>query len=287
MARGAADDSQNDRGRKRAGVDDCQKRRFTRSSHFRSSHFYNVAMNAAEIQQACQLGNDQLIRMQYLAAERTLAAAEEAAWEARDFDSLARLYMPLQEARRQRRQRCGEGVVRLDLARTGPDDPLNAAEIIGKFPQGQLLLAGWGSIQPAIEARRLAADRGLYVEIFLAAVYPAGAERVIAIVPTEEFALPAAGEINIDALLRRLPAHCIVLAQSELGQGTHAQVMSLWERLHAPFLALADSATDLRRKIDGYRRTIRVDYACELAHQKLSDAARELARSVPIKHADS
>jgi hypothetical protein len=287
MARGAADDSQDDRGWQRDRVDKYQKRRFTWSSHFRSSHFYNAAMNAAEIQQACQLGNDQLIRMEYLAAERTLAAAEEAAWEAGDFDSLARLYMPLQEARRQRRQRCGEGVVRLDLAQMRPGDPLNAAEIIGKFPQGQLLLAGWGSIQPAIEARRIAAERGLYVEIFLAAVYPAGAGRVIAIVPTEDVALPAAVEMDIDTLLRRLPAHCIVMPQSELGQRAAPQVMSLWERLHAPFLAAADSATDLRRKIDGYRRTIRVDYACELAHQKLSDTARELARSVPSKHPDS
>ena len=33
------------------------------------------------------------------------------------------------------------------------------------------------------------------------------------------------------------------------------------------------------QKINHYRRTIRVDYACELAHQKLSSVARELGRA--------
>jgi hypothetical protein len=34
----------------------------------------------------------------------------------------------------------------------------------------------------------------------------------------------------------------------------------------------------LERKIDGYRRTIEVDYACELAHQRLSAVAARVAR---------
>jgi hypothetical protein len=50
--------------------------------------------------------------------------------------------------------------------------------------------------------------------------------------------------------------------------------MSLWERLHAPFLASADAEVDPMRKIEAYRRAIQVDYACELAHQKLADVAR-------------
>jgi hypothetical protein len=54
--------------------------------------------------------------------------------------------------------------------------------------------------------------------------------------------------------------------------------MTLWERLHAPFLAAADAQSDPIRKMDLYRRTIQVDYACELAHQKLSDVAKNLSR---------
>jgi hypothetical protein len=58
--------------------------------------------------------------------------------------------------------------------------------------------------------------------------------------------------------------------------------MALWERLHEPFLAEADAETEPVRQIEGYRLTTRVDYASELAHQKLSDAAHRLAREARI-----
>jgi len=76
-----------------------------------------------------------------------------------------------------------------------------------------------------------------------------------------------------------------VLGENELPKGsrkgtwqTYAEVMGMWERLHAPFLASADAEADPLRKIEAYRRVIRVDYACELAHQKLSQVAHDLAR---------
>src|SRR5881275_2878658 len=106
----------------------------------------------ANLQSLCEHGQEQLMRMEYLEAEKTLCNAEKIAFEQRDFDTLGRLYMPLQEARRQRRQRCGEGIVRLDLIARGAGDPIRAQEIIEKYPHGQLLIAGWGSIQPAVES---------------------------------------------------------------------------------------------------------------------------------------
>ena len=57
------------------------------------------------------------------------------AWRHRDWDTLARLYMPLQEARRQRRQRCGEGTVALDLAGPIPYPALNSL-FDGLHPHG-------------------------------------------------------------------------------------------------------------------------------------------------------
>jgi hypothetical protein len=54
--------------------------------------------------------------------------------------------------------------------------------------------------------------------------------------------------------------------------------MALWERLAAPFLAAADSSVDPIARVVGYRQTIRVDYACELAHQHLSDLAKTMDR---------
>jgi hypothetical protein len=242
-----------------------------------------------DLQSRCELGQRQLMEMKYLEAEATLAAAEEDAWANRDFDTLSRLYMPLQETRRQRRQRCGEGIVRLDILAAGPDDPaVDPQRVIEDFPHGQLLVAGWKTIEPARNVRRLQRERGLFVETFLAAVFPAGAARIIAIVPTEDVALPTNVPASIDKLIRRLPPHSIVLSENELPKGsrpgtpqTYGEVMSMWERLHYPFLAAADMRVDPAQKIEGYRKTILVDYACELAHQKLSHAAKKLI-SLPL-----
>lgn len=254
---------------------------------------YNPGMSAPayDLQSLCESGQQQLMRMEYLEAEATLARAEREAWAVRDWDTLARLYMPLQEARRQKRQRCGEGVVCLDLAAQGPEDHVDARRVIENYPHGQLLVAGWGSIAPALEVRRLQAEHGLYVETFLAAVYPIGttdrnaAPTAVVIVPLEDVRLPDPSPRSIDDLLRALPAHSVVIPDRDLPRGsrrgdtrTYGEVMAMWERLHAPFLAAADSQPDPVRKMEGYRTTLRVDYACELAHQKLSSVAKDLAR---------
>lgn len=239
-----------------------------------------------DLQSRCDLGQQQLMRTEYLDAEETLAAAEAQAWDRKDFDTLSRLYMPLQEARRQRRQVCGEGTVCLDLLATGPEDEIDGRRIVENYPHGQLLVAGWGTLEPALAVRRLQREHKLYLETFLGAVYPIGGSRVVVIAPLEDVALPDVQPRSVDDLIHRLPAHCIVLGADELPAGQHkgdtntfARVMAMWERLHAPFLAAADTQVDPVQKIDAYRRTQRVDYGCELAHQKAADVARELARS--------
>jgi len=80
-----------------------------------------------------------------------------------------------------------------------------------------------------------------------------------------------------EVFIRRMLVHSIVLSESELQTRTYATTMSLWERLHAPFLAASEIAPDPVQKIEAYRETIGVDYACELAHQNISDLARKLA----------
>ena len=244
-------------------------------------------MTRDELQVQCELGQQELMRMNYLEAERILAAAEGVAWEQRDFDTLARLYMPLQETRRQIRIRCGEGDVALDLFAPDPDAPLNAELILESFPFGQLLVAGWGSIDVAKDVRRLAHERGLFVETFLGAVYPTDEGLMIAIVPgADGVPVPNATERSREELWKLLPLNALLLRPDELPRGfrrgtteTFAKVSSLWERLHLPFLRAADAEADPLRRIEGYRRTIGVDYACELAHQKLSTTARELGRA--------
>ena len=51
-----------------------------------------------------------------------------------------------------------------------------------------------------------------------------------------------------------------------------------WHQQVQTLLADADAEIDPVRQIERYRLTARVDYASELAHQKLSDAAHRLAR---------
>jgi hypothetical protein len=243
---------------------------------------------SADLQSLCETGQEQLMRMEYLQAEATLARAERQAWGARDWDTLARLYMPLQEARRQKRQRCGEGVVCLDLVAQGPDDHVDARRVVENYSHGQLLVAGWGSVAPALEVRRMQAEHGLYLETFLAAVYPvegAGSATIIAIVPTGDDPLPDPAPHRLDVVSEHLPEHSILVPANELPHGsrrgctgTYAEVMALWERLHRPFLAAADAQAEPVARMEGYRATLRVDYACELAHQKLSDVAKDLAR---------
>src|SRR5437763_13710397 len=174
-----------------------------------------------DLQSLCELGQEQLMRMEYLDAEKTLCEAEKIAFAQRDFDTLARLYMPLQEARRQRRQGCGEGVVCLDLIAQGPEDALDGKHVVENYPHGQLLVAGWGTIEPALTVRALQREHKLYLETFLAAVYPiaGGSGRAVVIAPLEEVALPDATPRSVDELIRGLPAQCIVLNADQLPTG--------------------------------------------------------------------
>ena len=237
------------------------------------------------LQLLCEQGQEQLSRMQYLDAQAKLERAEAEAIAADDLDTLSRLYMPLQETRRQIRQRCGEGIVKLDLFAKSLKETLDPEQIVTAYPHGQALIAGYGSIEPALRVRQLARQRKLYLETFLAAVFPVGGSFAVAIVPLPNVALPPMGERSPDDLIRTLPPHSLIFAENELPRGeqrgdwkTFARVMDLWERLHSPFLAAADMQREAHHRIEGFRKTIRVDNACELAHQKLSRTAHELVR---------
>ncbi|HEX8322423.1 MAG TPA: hypothetical protein VF595_00795 [Tepidisphaeraceae bacterium] len=237
------------------------------------------------IQSLCEQGQAALLATDYLAAERHLVAAEELAWDADHFDALARLYMPLQEARRQRRQTCGDGVFASVIARS-PSDEIDADALAERHPRGQLIVAGFGSIGPAANLRAIAAQRGLYLDLPLAAAYDVGGQATVLIVPTADVAPPPAEKVgSIDALLRLAPPHSVVVPAAALppdqprgDSATFGYAMSLWETLHGPFLGLADSTMDPRQKLIAYRQTIRVDYACEFAHQRFSQTARLLSR---------
>jgi hypothetical protein len=241
-------------------------------------------MSEEALQSACEQGQRELMETRYLDAVHTLVAAEAAAWTARDFDTLARLYLPLQESRRQARQRCGEGIVDLSIIAADDAHPFDPGKLADKHPHGQLLIAEWMSTTPAARLREIAGEKKLYVETFLAAVYPARETMMLIVLPLPDWTMPPAGMSRLD-LLDRLPYGSITLDPEVLPLGsrhgsteTYAEVMALWEQLHRPFLDAADAEKDPIRKMERYRKAIAVDPACELAHQHLADVARELAR---------
>src|SRR4051794_3913450 len=157
-----------------------------------------------QLQSLCEAGQDALERTDYLRAEALLVQADQLATRSEDFDTLARLYMPLQEARRQRRQRCGEGVVQLDLISTGPNDVPDADRIVADHPHGQFLIAGWCTPAPAARARQIQQERGLYAETLLAAALPTAQGPLVVIVPFADVALPSADAAS------RLPANALI-----------------------------------------------------------------------------
>lgn len=108
--------------------------------------------------------SQKLAAMEYLDAEQLCLSALAAAKAAGDFDRYSRIVLPLQEARRQRRQIAADaGVAVLGEPRRTADQILDAHR------QGCLLL-----IDPPYSAddeaaiRRLAAERKLYIEVLRA-----------------------------------------------------------------------------------------------------------------------
>jgi hypothetical protein len=97
--------------------------------------------------------------------------------------------------------------------------------------------------------------------------------------------MPPPMPMSVTRLMSALPPQSIVLPAEQLPRAvekgdtrTFAFTMAWWEQLHMPFLAAADLERRPAARIEAYRRVIAVDYACELAHQKLAAVAREMDR---------
>ncbi len=174
-------------------------------------------MLQTDLQKLCEQGQLELMETRYLDAAVTFEMAEHHAWESRDFDTLSRLYLPLQETRRQIRQRCGEGAVQMHLLQMSADQPIDAAEVMHQYPTGQLLVGGWGTTRPAEQIRQKAREQKLYLESFLAAVYPVNdvLKPVVAISPAAASLPPVAGR-SLDQLKSLLPQNSLLVHVEEL-----------------------------------------------------------------------
>ena len=142
-------------------------------------------------------------------------------------------------------------------------------------------MAGWGRSSRPIGVRDLAARHGRYVETFLAATIPWAGQGDRDRPDRGRCAPTAERDWSIDALVPNLPAHSIVLAESELPRAfargrrrLMREVMAMWERFAAPFLAAAEQSKDPIAKAVGFRQTIRRGLRLRTGHQHLSDLAK-------------
>lgn len=239
-----------------------------------------------DLQELCARGQDLLERRSYVEAELLLERARRDAMQQQDWDTLARLLMPLQEARRQRRQLTLQGVFCLDLVAQGPSDQIEGRHVIENYPHGTLLVAGWGTLEAGLQTRRLQARFRILVDVLLGAVYPLiGGGHAVVVVPHENVVLPEIRPRRLKEMASVMPHDSMIMREEDLPTGLMASspqrielIEGWWERLHGPFLRRARATEDPQRRVEAYSNVLRVDYACEFAHQELSDTARELAR---------
>jgi hypothetical protein len=235
-----------------------------------------------DLQGMCAQGQRLLALTDYLAAEEVLEKAVHLAADSGDWDTVSRGLMPLQEARRQARQRCGEGEVDLTIRLPhGVATDEKAAQawaegFLSQHGEGQFLVAGHDSLLPAIKLRELASKRKLYVECLLAKWTKNATGNVLVKVLAE-----ATGDADLERSDDQLQ-----LKQAQGDTHSYARVMKLWEDLAMPALRqaqtiahqLKNKQATMRQVFEAYIRVIRIDNACELAHQELAACAKEHAR---------
>jgi hypothetical protein len=223
---------------------------------------------------------DALTRMDYLTCEALCLRAAEAAGAAGAWDAYARVLLPLQESRRQRRLIAADGAIRLGSG--GLD--LEPATMLAALKQlgaagGCLVVTSPARRDDAAAIERAARAERLYVEVLYAE--PAGAasgspQQWLVMSPTHErprCQLPApatelrdrwlVGDGGDPAAVRRRQAAAWFLAAGEaLGDAA---------------LAAMDATAPAARRMAQLQAALEAVTDHELLHQRLFDAAAQLA----------
>lgn len=196
---------------------------------------------------AWDLGQRQLAAGNYVAARDALASAEAAACEARDAASLARIYLPLLEARRQIRYLAAEG--RIEIL---PTEILTSAD---RGIQERLLIADQSVAAPAAPDCRLPIQ---WITSESAAIGPSTDTALV--VP-----LPHPGVYDGRRGIGAVARESILIAWEALALK--------WQRLH-PFTTSRDPWAE----IAWLRQALAVDPACEPVSMRLISLAEGIER---------
>ncbi len=118
-----------------------------------------------DIDQIMERASQVLAGMDYLECEALCVQALALARQRRDWDYYARILLPLQESRRQRRIIAAAGVVRLGTSETPPDA---AASLLEKFDSGCIVLTHPLNALDAAALQTEARTRRRHIEVLFA-----------------------------------------------------------------------------------------------------------------------
>lgn len=267
------------RGRRRLGIKEGQQE---------TSH--NVATTSTL--RLWDLGQRHLAAGRYIAARQALEGAEAIAWRSGDLQSLARLYLPLLEARRLIRYQAAEGRLVVDVE----SDPLSLNGCLKEFlflagEAGTLLVSGsvpWAAAA-CREVRRASQRTGGRFEALIvhrqggAAHLASPSEKTsaagIPIVWTSDTSA-AVGASTDPALTIPLPPPDVYEGSKGLGAMARESLIIAWEALalrwqrRHPLTRRAGPWEELA----WLRRTLWIDPACEPVAMRLMSVAEAILR---------
>ncbi len=242
-----------------------------------------MTSTATELDSIMERASEALAGMQYLACEEHCLRALALARHHGDWAYYARILLPLQETRRQRRMIAAEGVTRLGTA--GLQGPLESW--LGRMGAGCIVVTGPHETQEAIALHRAARKRGQCIEV-LFADNPATASRWTLLASAGEqsikltVAAPQSAWIDqwlapTDAVPVRLPAQSDSSDAIELGSETPVDwFLDACEALGEVALATVKAPLGERERIEQLERCLEAVPDHEIIHQALGEAARAM-----------
>ena len=232
-------------------------------------------------------GQQHLALGRYMAACRELQTAEALAWRGRDAAALARLWLPLLEARRQVRQNATDGLIL--IAR--PHDRRAEHQVLQQFtqaPAGTLLLGGKDAGKIAGSVTYAACRSGACLETLLL-VEHGGVLRLCSpadphlAAGLEVRTIAGAGEM-IDPKLRAdmvvpLPPPGVYLAGDPLHALACESIVVAWEALALKWQARHPAHARPWEEMAWLRLALRIDPAAEPVAMRLMALAQAVARA--------
>jgi hypothetical protein len=240
------------------------------------------------LEQRWDLGQSALAAGRYVAAQQHLEAAERLAWRQRDLASLARLTLPLLEARRQIRHNAVDGTLVIDdPARPGAEARLSAEFL--EQPAGTILLVGRRQRRLAAGVQYAQRRTGRCLEALLLVPGPHRRRRLASLadpvfaagLPTHTTTLPDDVIQPADPadLTVPLPPAGTYAPRDRLHAVAREALLLAWEALALKWQARHPAGPGAWSELAWLRGALRVDPACEPVMMRFIALAESLLRA--------